>query len=45
MKYVKTFENFSEELEAQGAQGQAQAQGEGRYDLDSPEVQIGRAHV
>ena len=34
MKYVKTFENFSEEMEGQGM-----AQGEGKYDLSSPEVQ------
>jgi hypothetical protein len=38
MKYVKTFENFSEEME-QGSEGHAQAQGESRYDLESQEVQ------
>jgi hypothetical protein len=37
MKYVKTFENFSEEMEGQEAQGMAQ--GEVKYDLSSPEVQ------
>lgn len=34
MKYVKTFENF-----AQGMEEESQAQGEKKFDLNSPEVQ------
>jgi hypothetical protein len=36
MKYVKTFENFAQGMEEESP---AQAQGENKFDLDSPEVQ------